>query len=356
MTMQTYKLTPARIDRYKGAILKHATPSEILCKVGRQRPMPVNSSETYIARRWLPYGATATNANTANQFFGNGTGDRGNLIVQAHLTQEGLTPQPDSIIAQDVVVVMQQYSCLYGFTDKTFYLYEDDIPKEMITQVGERMTFVNELIVYGTLKGCTNQFFGGIGTSRATVNGGLSLGLLRKVAKSMMANHAEMVTDVLEASNKYATSPVSKGYFVYVHTDLEPDIRDLPNFTPVEKYASGTSMPMEIGSCERFRFIGHPDLPSFQDAGATVGATGLSSTTGTNIDVYPIIVTAKDAWSQIMLRGKESLKPVYLPPGEASKPDPFGQRGYAGAMWWKAAMVENNGWMAVVNVGVRTLI
>lgn len=355
MTMQTFALTPGRINKYKGQILKHAVPLEVLGKMGRQVQFPKNESDTYVARRWLPYGATATNANTQNQFFQNGTGDRGNAIVQAHLTSEGVTPLPDSIVPVDITVVMQQYSCLYGFTDKTFDLYEDDIPKQMIMQVGERVTFVNELIIYGALKASTNQYYGGTGTTRATVNGGLTLGLIRRVVKNLQANHAVYVSKVLSASNSYGTEAVAQGFFVYCHTDLEPDIRDLPKFTPTELYASGTPMPGEVGKCERFRFITHPDLPSFQDAGAAIGATGLYSTTGVNVDVYPIIVCAQDAWSQIAVRGKDSLKPTYLPPGQISKSDPFGQRGYAGTIWWKAVMIENNGWMAVANVGSKVL-
>ena len=355
MTMQTFALTPGRINKFKGEILGHAEPAEVLAKMGRQVKMPANSSDTYVARRFLPYGATSTNSSTINQFFQNGTGDRGNVIVQAHQTQEGVTPLPDSITPQDVTVVLQQYSCLYGFTDKTYDLYEDDIPKQMIQQVGERVTFVNELIIYGALKACTNQYYGGTGTTRATVNGGITLGLLRRIAKSLQANHAKFTTSVLKAGPYYGTSAVAAGWFVYCHTDCEPDINDLPNFTPVEKYATGTAMPNEVGKCERFRFITHPDLPSYQDAGAAIGATGLSSTTGTNIDVYPLIVCGQDAWSQIAVRGKESLKPTYLPPGVESKEDPFGQRGYAGTIWWKAVMIENNGWMAVANVGLKVL-
>ena len=54
----------------------------------------------------------------------------------------------------------------------------------------------------------------------------------------------------------------------------------------------------------RFRFITSPDLPSIQDGGAAAGSTGLYYTTSTSaIDVYPLIVTAQDAWSQIALRG-----------------------------------------------------
>ena len=355
MTVQTFALTPGRINKFKGQILAHAVPLEVLGKTGRQVKLPRNNSDTYVARRWLPYGATSTDANTINRFFQNGTGDRGNAVVQANQISEGVTPSPESITPQDITVVVQQYGCLYGFTDKTYDLYEDDIPAAMIEQIGERVTFVNEMIVWGALRACTNQYYGGTGTSRATVNGALTLGMVRKIARNLQANHGKPVNSVLSASGNYGTDAVAEGYTVYCHTDMEPDIRDLPGFVPAEKYASGKPMPNEIGKCERFRFITSPDLPSIQDAGAAVGSTGLQSTTGTNIDVYQFIVTAKDAWSQIAVRGKESLDPAYLPPGQKSKSDPLGQRGYAGTIWWKAVMLENQGWLAVGNVGIRTL-
>ena len=355
MASQTFTLTPGRINKFKGQILAHAIPAEVLGRTGRQVQMPKNNSDTYVARRWLPYGATASTASSQNQFFQNGTGDRGNAVVQAHQIQEGVTPAPDSIVPYDITVVMQQYGCLYGFTDKTYDLYEDDIPKAMIEQVGERVTFVNEMIIYGALRACTNAYYGGGGTSIATVAGGMTLGMARKIAKNLQANHGKPVNKVLKASPNYGTDPVAEGYTVYCHTDLEPDIRDLPNFTPAEAYASGSPMANEIGKCERFRFITSPDLPSIQDAGAAVGATGLYSTSGTDLDVYPFIVTAQDAWGQIAVRGLSSLDPTFISPGEKSKSDPMGQRGYAGTVWWKSVMIENQGWMAVGYVGSKVL-
>lgn len=355
MAVQNFSLTPGRINKYKGEILAHAVPLEVLGKTGRQIPMPRNQSDTYVARKWLPYGATATNGTTQNALFQNGTGDRGNTIAQNHQIQEGVTPAPDSIVPLDITVVVQQFGCLYGFTDKTYDLYEDDIPKAMIEQIGERVTFVNEMIIWGALRGCTNAYYGGTGTSVATVNGGLTLGIVRKIAKNLQANHGKPVNKMLKAGPNFGTDPVAEGYTVYCHTDLEPDIRDLPNFIPAEAYASGTPQAHEIGKCERFRFITSPDLPSIQDGGAAIGATGLYSTTGTSIDVYPFIVTAQDAWGQIALRGKDSLSPTFLPPGDKTKSDPLGQRGYAGTAWWKAVMIENQGWMAVGYAGSKVL-
>ena len=350
MGMQTFALTPGRVNIFKGEILKHAKPYEVLSRVGRQVQMPQNASDTYVARRFLPYGATAASPNT---FFPTANGDRGNTIVQAHLTQEGVTPAPDSITPYDISEVVQQYSCLYGFTDKTYRLYEDDIPEQMKIQTGERVGLVNEMIVFGKLKSCTNQYFGGSGTTRATVAGPMTLSIQSAVVRSLKANHAMPVTSVLRASALYGTDPVAMGYYAYANTDLERMIRDMPNFVPAEKYASGTPELGEIGKVEGIRYILSPDLPSFMNGGAAVASwtgTGTAySTTGVSMDVYTIIIMGADAFSQIAVKGL-NLDPTFLPPGLKSKSDQFGQRGYAGTMWWKGTMLENQMWLAIVNV------
>ena len=355
MATQSYATITPRLGKYKGALLKYAVAKECLALTGRQVRFPKNNSDTYVARRYLPYGATATDGNSQNRFYQDGNGDRGQAIVQAHQMAEGITPAPDSIQSVDITVVMQQYSCLYGFTDKTADLYEDRIPDQMIKQVGERVAFVNELIMYGYLRGSTNQFYGGAGTSLATVNGGLTLGFLRRISQNLQANHAVMITSVLAASGDFDTQAVGEGYLVYCHTDMEPDIRDLPNFVPTEKYASGTPMRNELGKCERFRFITSADLPPIQNGGAANAGTGFYGTTA-NMDVYPIIVTAEDAYSQVAVRGLDALDPTYIPPGQKDKSDPHGQRGYAGTKWYKAVMIENQGWMAVGNVARKVLL
>jgi N4-gp56 family major capsid protein len=255
-----------------------------------------------------------------------------------------------------VTAVLNQYSVLYGVTDKTVQLYEDDIPSEMIRQVGERVALIREMVRYGALKGCTNQFYGGTGTTRATVSGGVTLNLLRKITRSLRQNHAKFIKTALAPSPEYATAPVEASFLVFGHTDLEQDFRDMPGFKHVAEY--GQRKPIneyELGSVENFRIILSPDLPSIQDSGAAVGSLGLQSTTGTSIDVYPIVVTGEDAWGQVMLRGANSLDPTYIQPKQKDKNDPLGQRGYIGTTFWMQCVVLNNGFMAVANVGAKTL-
>ena len=352
MALHGYDTQTARIDKFKGRLLRRAQSVEVTSRFGRQVQMPKNNSDTYIARRWLPHGGTSGNPNT---FFNNVTGDRAAAYANAHLATEGVTATPETITPVDYPVVIQQYTCLYGYTDKTYNLYEDDVPAEMIKLVGERMTLVNEMVNYGVLKATTNQYYGGTGSSVATVDGGITLSMIRDMVRALQAEHCGMVTSVLKASPNYATEAVAGGYVALVSTDLEPDVRDLAGFVPAEKYASGTPMKNELGKVERVRFISTPDFPARLDAGAAVGATGLYSTTGSSIDVYQFILMGEDAWSQIAVRGLDSMDPTHLPPGRKDKSDPNGQRGYVGCAWWKAALVENDGWLACGNVGRRAL-
>lgn len=346
MAAAMYNTPAGRINKVKGEIIAHAVPVECLGITGQNKTMPKNNGDNVVYRRFIPWGATTTNANTQN---------RPAVTVTAHQVNEGVTPTADSLTPVDISVQLQQYMVLYSFTDKTADLYEDDIPAEMKLQTGERVGLLREMIRYGELKAGTNVYYAG-GTSRATVASSITYNLLSKVARTLLANHGKLVTSILAASANFNTSAVEASYLVFCHTDCEHDIRNLADFISVREYASGKKVhDMELGSVGRFRFVVSPELSAYADSGAAVAGTGLYSTTGTSADVYPMIVVAQDAWGDVALRGASSIDPIWLPPGQKDKNDPGGQRGYVGAKFYQAAKVLNQGWMAVVEVGVTSL-
>jgi N4-gp56 family major capsid protein len=345
MATQNYATSTPRIGALKGEILKAAVPVLCLGMSGDQKKMGKNQSDTVIYRRWLPKGGAATNSTTINNW---------SVDPLTHQVAEGVTPDSETIAPQDITVQLNQYACLYSYSDKTAELYEDNIPTEMKSQVGERMGLLREMIDYGALKGCTNKFYAG-GTSRATVDEAIGLNTLRKVTRTIKGNRGRPVTKVLSASGDYGTAPVESGYLVFVHTDAENDIRNLPNFIATAEYGSRKQVhDCELGSVENFRFIVSPELAPITGVGAAVGATGLEDTGG-NIDVYPFIVVAADAWANVALRGMESFDVIHIPHTQKDKTDPMGQRGYIGAKIWSAAFVQNDGWMAVIEAGVTAL-
>ena len=345
-TTQTYSTQAGRINIVKGETLAHAAPVEVLALGCSMKQMPRNMGDNVIYRRWIPYGATTSTANSINRW---------SVSANAHITTEGVTPAADTLTPQDVSVTLQQYAALYSYTDKTADMYEDDIPEEMKIQCGERMGLVREMVRYGALKGCTNAFYAG-GTTRATVAAAISLNFLRKIAKGLLANHAKMKNRILSAGPSYDTSAIEAGFLVFCHTDCEPDIRDLPGFVPVAKYAQRSVInEYELGSAERFRFIVSPELASYADSGAAVGSTGLVSTSSSNIDVYPVLVMGTDAAYDVALRGSKSFDMSVIPASQKDKSDILGQRGYVGAKFYSAAVVVNQGYMAVGEVGVTNI-
>lgn len=348
-------LSPAqRIGKLKGEILTHAIPREVLGLIGDTKPMPKNSGDTVIYRRWLPINATTSSPNT---FFANGTGDRTQALANQHLSNEGVTPNAETLTPQDITVTLNEYTVLFGYTKRTADLYEDDVPGAMKMQTGERLALVRELVRFNVIKGCTNKFYGGSGTSRATVNGKLSLKLLRKITKALDIQHTDKVTEILSASPKYGTAGVEASFFVFIHTDLKPDVRDIPGFVPVAKYGTmKTVNPYEFGTVEEFRILASPELVCVQDSGLTGASTyGLTSTTGTYVDVYQVVVAGRDAWGDVALRGTKAMDVHDLKPGQIDKNDPTGQRGYIGASTYYTAVLLNQLHMAIAEVGASVL-
>lgn len=357
MATQTMGLTPQRVGTIKGRILKHAIPKIFLGTVGVNDDFKRNEGKEVKYRRWVPKGGSATQY---NKFFLDGTGDRSASYVDGHRTGEGVTPAAETLTPQDITATIEQYSVLYGYTDQTFDFYEDDVPGAMTELTGERKGLVNESVLFGVLKACTNKFYGGTGTSRATVNGVLTLQLLRKVARSLRLNHAETITQMqrMGKAGQYGTAPVQGNcYPVWISTDLCPDVHELPKFKPVETYGDPSiAVPGEVGECEGFRFIASPELVEVQDSGAAVAGASpaLKSTTGTSADVYQVIVGSQDAWGHIGLN-KDKMDISNKFPHQKDSGDPLGQRGYVGCKWYYHAVILNNLQMAVVEVATRAL-
>ena len=230
MATHLLNLPAQRVGQIKGEMMAHAAPHEVLSIGMDPKKMPRNGGKEIIYRRYLPYGATTTNANSLNRW---------TVDALAHLTQEGVTPTAERMEKHDVSAFMQQYSCLYATSDQALDLGEDgaELPGELKMMVGERMGLVREMVRYSALKACTNVLYAG-GTTRLTVDEKIGQTVVRKAVRSLEANHAKKRTMILAPGTAFNTSGVQPAYFGFAHTDVRGDIEDLPGFKHVHEYAT----------------------------------------------------------------------------------------------------------------------
>jgi N4-gp56 family major capsid protein len=341
MSMQGYSTAPSRnLIRAEQQMLLHAEPIIVLGSFGTNKEQPLNKTDTVVFRRLNPFNIQS-----------NGTP---NITPQNFVMAEGTTPNSNTIAYTDVSVTLQQYGVLFKFSSKVEMMYEDDIPSDMAQLTGETLAEVAELIRYGVVKAGTTVLYSN-GSTRAGVNTPIGLNRLRLAVRTLEANRAKMNTTRLASGPNFGTSPVEPGYVVFIHTDLESDVRNLPGFVKAAEYAQfKTIHEREIGACERFRFVTSPLLAPFLAAGSAT-LNGCVSVGGANVDVYPITVMAQDAWGSVALKGMGAVKPTILKASEKNHANPLGQFGYVGASFWTSSVRLNENWMVRIEVGATSL-
>jgi N4-gp56 family major capsid protein len=313
--------------------------------------MPMNSTDTLVFRRTLPFGASTVGTTIEGSARYQGTP---NITASNFVLAEGVTPNSNTISFQDVSVTLQQYGVLFKYSSKVEQLYEDDIPGEMVKLTGETLAEVMELVRYGVLKAGSTVVYAN-GSSRSAVNTAISLNAIRKAARTLESNRCRRVTSRLAPGVNFGTRAVQPAYIVFCHTDAVADIRNLPGFTRVEDYGSFKPIhDREIGACEDFRFISSPLLTSFAGSGSAT-LNGMLSVGASAVDVYPFIVIGEDAWGQVALKGMQAIKPVVLKASQTNHANPLGQFGYVGASTWFSTVRLNDAWMARIEAGVTAL-
>lgn len=323
-------------------MLTRALPLLVFEKFGQTYALPTNSTQTAKFRRYFLSGATGA--------AGSGAGDFYTPLATTPLV-EGVTPEGRSLANQDYTVTLQQYGDYVTITDVIVDTHTDNVLAIATDVLGENAAETVETLRFNVLKAGTNVFYANQVAGRVNVITKITLDDQRRVTTALNRQNARRITSVVASSADYNTKSVEAGYVAVVHPDLETDIRDMVGFKPVSDYGPHTTpWEGEIGSVEQVRYVGTTVAKPFINAGAAVGASGLRSTGGTNIDVYPVLYFARDAFGIVPLKGKSSMTPMVVNPKPAPG-DPLGQRGTVGWKLWTATVILQEAFMVRLEVG-----
>jgi len=260
---------------------------------------------------------------------------------------DGITPPGKKLAYENVIATVRWYGDWVGLTDQVNFFHVDNVlmqaTEKLGIQAGEtRDIITRDIINAGTaVLRCVDGEVNTSGTRSLTyeaISDTAGKEATAMAATMLEGNDAPYWMSGMGASTKVTTSPIGPAYIAIVHPHVVKNLRKVDGWIPREKYAAGTvAYPTEVGSIDNIRFVMTTFAKVWADTGSssvTVSATAASgayrSTSGTNADVYSILVIAEDAYGVVKLQG--SAATYYDPPG--GQGDPLHQRSTAG---WKFA-------------------
>ena len=331
-------------------MLKRAMPYLHLEKFGQTYPLPTNSTQTAKFRRYFLTGTTGA-AGPDNGAGTNGGGSAFFIPVATTPLVEGVTPSGSVLSNQDYTVTLSQYGDFVTITDVIEDTHTDPVLQQATDILGEQAAVTVETLRFNVLKAGTNVWYANVVAGRSSVVTAIALADQRRVTTGLNRQNAKKITQVVASNPDFNTTSVEAAYVALCHPDLETDVRNMTGFIPVAKYGPHTSpWEGEIGSVEQVRYLTSTVFLPFPDAGGTTGAgTTFRSTSGVNVDVYPILIFGRDAFGMVPLKGKSSMTPMVVNPKPAAG-DPLAQRGTIGWKLWTSTVILQDAFMARLEV------
>jgi N4-gp56 family major capsid protein len=308
-------------------LLKRATPNNILGQFGQTRTLPKKKTDTIKFRRYEALSAATTPLS------------------------EGVTPTGSTLTKTDVSVTLKQFGDYVTITDKIRDTHEDPVLNESLEILGEQAAETYDVLRAAILKAGTNVQYGN-GSARTDVNTVIDATDLKVAVRTLKRQNAKKITSIVKAGPNIATNPIAGGFIAVCHPDLQRDLEGISGWIAEHNYASTQGLiEGEIGSVGEIRFVLDTNLSAWADAGDTKGAT--ISTTGTDSDVYPVLIFAKNAYALVPLAGKNAVS-TYVNNPKATDSDPLAQRGTVGWKGYHACVILNDNFMVRLEVAATS--
>lgn len=269
---------------------------------------------------------------------------------------EGVSNVSRALVPEDVYVTLSEYLEVFSYSSQAAELDPLDYAAG-VAEVGHDLVKLDRTAIrWNQMIAGTQRIYNSSSIStRGGVNGVITAGRIDQAVTILRGAKGKTFSEIKLGSNRVGTTGLMPSFMAYAHEHLRGDIERLPGFQPASQYPSDVRLnPYEIGclASGRVRVILSPELSPITGEGASVGSANLRATGG-NIDVYPIVIVAKNALGALMLkgtgtRGAGNLN-VYKVDGP-DRTDPGNQTRYWAARWYDGVFIKNDLWMIRIEV------
>ena len=306
----TGQITSASQNFLSLPLLSRAYPHFVHALWGQVRDIPRNKTENVRFRKYASLSA-ATTALT-----------------------EGVTPAGSQASITDITGTVLQYGDFITLTDYLDMTTIDPYKTELAEVLGDEMGDTLDQICKGVLVAGTTIQYASTSTSAATVASGMILtgDEVRKAVRTLQGNNAKPITEIIDPSDGFNTSPIMPSYVGIISEKTHYDLKKDPDWVKVAEYADPEERihEAEVGALDEVRFI-------LAAANTTTGsgASVLSGVGVGGIDVHQTLILGKEAYGLTRIAGN-AVEVITKELGTGGTVDPLNQRS---TMGWKVTFL-----------------
>lgn len=285
MTITTTNVLPAPVQQwFDNVLLSRPMPKLIHKQMAMKKEIPPNSGRVARYRRY-------TNLATAT----------------VPLPDSGLTPPGQVLNAVDIDARLDWYGTYVTITDQVMFVNQDPVLNQTVSLLAQSMRETEDELTRNMLASTAAVF--------NCVNGGngdnptdLTLEDISTVVFQLLTNDAMMISDNIEGSLKFGTSPVREAFWGMINSTFLDDLENVDKFISQANYpASMNILNAEWGSVQNVRFL-YSSRGSLSPNASAQGAT-----------VANIFITGSEAYACIDLT-RATAEFIYTPPGGPTDP------------------------------------
>ena len=324
-TVTSTQIPPAIQLYYDRNLLQHGKPYLIHGLFAQKKVLPQKNTDTIKFRRYnaLPESTTPIT--------------------------EGVTPTGFQATTTEITATVQMYGGHITYTDVVSLINPDPVLTQLSTELADQAGRSLDTVHRDVFVAGTNVYYAGSYAANSIDTRGeeytaTTAADFDKVRVIMEANYAETIAAAMRAGSGQGTMPGPACYFAICSHELHNDLMDMTGFLPAYQYPQASAYESEIGMLPsaNIRFLTTQKAKIWTDSGGTTGAgTTYRSTSGSNVDVYSILVFGKNATGIVDLSGK-SMETIIKPLGSSGSADPHNQRGSIAWNAWTTAVILND--------------
>lgn len=239
-------------------------------------------------------------------------------------------PPPQQLNRVDVDCRVRVYATYIVLTRQVTITNEDPVLNSAAARLGQAMRETQDVLMRDNLESSVSVI-NSVGGTNGDLPTEMAVSDIDDVVTVLQNNSAEYITNIVEAENRFGTSPVGDSYGVMLTTRMIPVMNNMSGFIRKFQYPNiRDTLSTEWGGINNARFF------VSEQGSVTPNASLLGN------DVANCFFAAKESYKVVWQAGGKA-RFIYLPPGYNN--DPCMLRHTAGCSFYQGQCVTNDLWI-----------